>query len=1059
MINHGFQCGHEVTDGSGAESGPPFVPAGWAVFRYSCPICFNFLWKSSPSSAANILIVWDGDPKNSDSSLPGLLDFITPLDWALAMTLESARRKRIGTETDALPIVAIIDFHSHERPGSFTTAISLALREALPHVKVFSPFDCYGRDFLAQSKFLNLSPMDSIRISRLNFSQLNALRQAWLGYTAKSGDHHDINNIVGVQILHAAYGIKTPEIKTPESVSGAQSALGQVIRWLGFASDITLDAPAQVLKDCDIYLLDDRAEDGWLQVLGLHMEKPSSGLYFSTDPMTLLAEVTDLPGSQSPDWTVFSGDRAVESAHVLSPDRRASILMIDLWLFVSGRQEEDDFFRALSAAILKKYSEDASDKLINSVRADACKVKDALAKGAKIAGQPDYERFLTLLPRFVACLDYKLPIILFSSTGKRSVVDLLRDYRNIITCVPKPQCLAGVSGELTQSFSTSLSRAFEQAMGIIDATKIIRKVEALGGASRASFATVLGPCDGGNGSRHLHVELYLDESGELGNTVGGCYAVFDGKSREEAIAKANDFDDQLVQNGFYFFFRSGIGPELGAASQPLHKRPSNIEVFSKAADACTVKTLQLGFVRLKREAVADKGEHLFSPSYWEVLRDILEVFLYESCSAVMGLSPESKNISLSIYAGTRVVPVADRRFRDLEFAYGVGARGKKEGRPLVAAMHEDGLLPILVDLQRFRKQLPAPFRCIAVRLIYAFPGSEAPPEPPSLRTTCRSCRTAFAAQRDGTLEFPVATFDGIFRRNSIGIEYRLLKPLNHPLTTEPIRVPARLVNVLTDNPNAKFFTYTLSLDSPVATSVTAINPGSIEEQKILQQVLPQIEQWAWQVQVGGGGGCVQCDPRPDYRSLHYAADWALAKPDHPMLQGILNFDDNTDTPTFKSWIQAGRAIDADDRPRALREAMEAMRSRGIPQNSIGEFVVARLEENLKKLERDEFFAFIDSIDKPLDPFRGAPVRGGVTRIAKKLTLSGFQGDITKDRAAWLVGNFLSRHGVSVDNLKLSAGLTVNGKPKVDVEGDRESMLIGIQRLVPTPWRECNIVYE
>lgn len=209
----------------------PQFDSSWRLFFYICPACFGALWEEPLPLAQNILIVWGGFPEGSEPCSPSIMDFITPIDWALAVTYQAlpSDDEFLSADNRPLPSIAILDLHSHQRPGSFAVNMRLAMREAIPNVEIFHAFDRYGNDFLRGIEFLSKPPDRSWTSDDLDRTKLNALQQAWLGYTAKSRDHHDINNIVGVQILQEAY--RAPSGGT---VTAAQGALRQMIRWLGF---------------------------------------------------------------------------------------------------------------------------------------------------------------------------------------------------------------------------------------------------------------------------------------------------------------------------------------------------------------------------------------------------------------------------------------------------------------------------------------------------------------------------------------------------------------------------------------------------------------------------------------------------------------------------------------------------------------------------------------------------------------------------------------------------------------------------------------------------------
>ena len=81
---------------------------------------------------------------------------------------------------------------------------------------------------------------------------------------------------------------------------------------------------------------------------------------------------------------------------------------------------------------------------------------------------------LTLLPRLVALMDPSIPIIIFSSTGKRSMIEKFKGYNNIITCFEKSRVLGYhyVDVELARH---NFENAIEEAMRFIEVRKLFQQ--------------------------------------------------------------------------------------------------------------------------------------------------------------------------------------------------------------------------------------------------------------------------------------------------------------------------------------------------------------------------------------------------------------------------------------------------------------------------------------------------------------------------------------------------------------------------------------------------------
>lgn len=132
---------------------------GWKYFNYSQENDFAQLWEigtgtGEENKSSPLLIDWNGFP-DEHPPFPKILEFITPLDWALAV----AYKKVVANPTaPGLPQVVIVDRCSHRYPGSFAVEMRRAMADALPHVKIFSALSDDNEDALALAPFLQ-SPL------------------------------------------------------------------------------------------------------------------------------------------------------------------------------------------------------------------------------------------------------------------------------------------------------------------------------------------------------------------------------------------------------------------------------------------------------------------------------------------------------------------------------------------------------------------------------------------------------------------------------------------------------------------------------------------------------------------------------------------------------------------------------------------------------------------------------------------------------------------------------------------------------------------------------------
>ena len=92
---------------------------------------------------------------------------------------------------------------------------------------------------------------------------------------------------------------------------------------------------------------------------------------------------------------------------------------------------------------------------------------------SKYLSENDRLNGLTLLPRLVALMDPSTPIIIFSSTGKRSMIEKFKGYDNIITCFEKLRVL-GYRNVDAESARDNFENAIEEAMWFIKDREFFR---------------------------------------------------------------------------------------------------------------------------------------------------------------------------------------------------------------------------------------------------------------------------------------------------------------------------------------------------------------------------------------------------------------------------------------------------------------------------------------------------------------------------------------------------------------------------------------------------------
>jgi hypothetical protein len=167
-----------------------------------------------------------------------------------------------------------------------------------------------------------------------------------------------------------------------------------------------------------------------------------------------------------------------------------------------------------------------------------------------IAGRTDdYFALLTLLPRVIAAMDLTFPVVVFSSTGQRTVAESLKDHENIITAFEKPRFFGYRSDEVSKNARSGFAAAMEQASAALRARSAVQRI----------CSNIAMPPSGETRDGEYMMELYLDETGsefeeksspdrEL--TVGGLFVAGEREAVEEFNrVVSSDIADMLDAGG------------------------------------------------------------------------------------------------------------------------------------------------------------------------------------------------------------------------------------------------------------------------------------------------------------------------------------------------------------------------------------------------------------------------------------------------------------------------------------------------------------------------------
>ena len=610
---------------------------------------FEIIWGKDGSGLPNlccqssdkpIVIVWDGPPKTDTK--PGVSDAIleehlTPLDWALAFSIKVLEAKPPQIS------IHIIDLTAHRYEEIWAIRMRHQLLADMPWVRLYTPIKpdvnmpfsthesimALDRDDATEAVLLintdriiwkiNQNVCDrTIEISAKSGqgNRLKSLATQWAASLTQSNDHHDVNNVIGPDILA---GAKNKRQGLPGAfltkLAWSGNNLAELSNWEDWKA---LDAVKKNLFDrqLSVLVVDDQLQQGWgrfvcqlfenqpfdEQCTPVHNEFRSLNTFSGSSCVHIQGCLGSHPIIQFLDTVDFSCrnfSEQLQKNDVPQPE----LILLDLRLYADKGKAQECANELLEIIASKRLASVGSDLLawptfekneLDDIRKWCDEDPDASLMASDNA--------LMLLPRLLALALPLTPIILFSSTGKTKIRDGLKPYQNIFTGFEKPRVLSN-----PDSITASISALHD---GLDKAVKMMRLRLQLAHAQQAIKVAI---SYRENFTQHLdthHIELYVDETGilEEGITSGVAVCVY------QDIALAELLQTQMLTE----WERCGI-------------------VWAK------------NYRKLKSPPLLCKGYNNNQENKWKEQVDILKPFLITNA-----LSGKNENLDLWSVVATRV---------------------------------------------------------------------------------------------------------------------------------------------------------------------------------------------------------------------------------------------------------------------------------------------------------------------------------------------------------------------------------------------------------------------
>ncbi len=615
---------------------------GLKIIDYSCAEDFGRLWHFDGIAEKKVIVVWSQTAPDPELSPISAADCLSPVDWAVCFAAQKKDRFK------AWPEVLILDIDSalHDQVPSVVRLNALK-PELLPWLRLEKDVRLASvMEWLAQP-----CPRDPTRCNEGLELFLQGMRRDLAEPKSRgSYDRHAVSNILGPMILRGQAAKLTLHSGALLQLLISCGLIGPSRMDMGHVSAKSESRPdnedgkrTEHGNGLHVLLVDDQSSHGWAD--WVRESLPSADVSALSDPTALIQDVQQQLGE--------SGSRDLRYRLTLPgmKDGAHPVLLLDLRLFSGNAGTEMVFYRDVLLPLLEHFQDrdDLAWPCFSSSNDAFVAAVAAVKNGNLIVESPEHHEALTWLPRLLSLVDLSLPIILFSSTGRRSIERAFSGYENIILGFEKPRFFESVaqSEQMATAAEAGLTRAVEGARTL------------LVGRRRARQALQCIRCHVGQSvsERYEHFELFIDETDAAENlVVGGLVAGF------ASIDDAHAFDDRLVKAGVrYFPTLAGPMPP----GQPLDKKVSCRQQFEAVAKAWREEGHPLLLALVTLDGIEPFRTPLrfldmdFMDNRWRLaVEAVVEVFLSE---IVARLQQEGEShATVSIYGPTRVSPAASQ---------------------------------------------------------------------------------------------------------------------------------------------------------------------------------------------------------------------------------------------------------------------------------------------------------------------------------------------------------------------------------------------------------------
>lgn len=649
-------------------------------------LCWNGVHDDPRAVPANVVVVWLSTATDDSVQPVSAGHLLSPIEWAACL----ARRQEVTIDqASELPawrtMVTVLDMapshnkHSREKFEKFPPEC-LSWVTVLKWTRTLTLRDIFPRRWVAQVNS-QISPRTYLDTVHAEFVRAPSFH----GFTAGRPDRHAIANLLGPMLVLPEH----PATDSPHRL--ALLALLRVAAEQPPKPASPRENTALVLPTGKTHfvLCDDMWPLGWADWLNSHLGGDLRGADRTIPARQLFADEAHaaLHVASSPDFLVKAATdhlaaRAGSNASSLDNMRlvdsgQRQVLLLDLRLFLG----DDTAERSLLRALLALRAEAAKALQPHWTEVFTQSELDALRAWVNGTGIADEALRVSLLPATLAAISPHLPIVLFSSTSRRRVVEILSKYPNIISDFEKPRHFESFDSDAADRANLRLQSALEAAAW---RAELHATMSALATPNDPGLIRKPAWPENAPGA-HRHVSLYVDESGSVGNwpmVLGGILASFRDPDHErefnDAIAALPEsIKKQLVSKSTASITQQVVWSNVCQVAQNLGVVLAGVSLTAQHG------ILQHG----QRDSPVVPLRQLDS-LHRHMMAALAEIVLYYLRPSVPGLSSVE---SYSYYCDLRNIP---EKMLDVRWLECFGFDGRVPGG-LVPTLPTNGVLPLL----------------------------------------------------------------------------------------------------------------------------------------------------------------------------------------------------------------------------------------------------------------------------------------------------------------------------------------------------------------------------